>query len=82
MRRRQPHGVCLSEADRTALRALVRDGRVEQRIARRARVLLAMADADTVVDRVLPISLRDPAWHRQLRYAPNLWYIKKRCKWR
>jgi hypothetical protein len=50
MRRRQPRGVHLSEADRQALRAIVRDGRVEQRRARRARVLLAMAEAGTVVE--------------------------------
>jgi hypothetical protein len=50
MRRRQPCGIHLSEADRRALSALVKDGRVQQRRARRARVLLAMADPGTVVE--------------------------------
>jgi transposase len=39
----------LTEADRNALQELVQDGRIQQRIARRARVLLAMEDATTVV---------------------------------
>lgn len=40
----------LSEQDRTSLERLVRDGRTEQRVARRARILLAMADPATVVE--------------------------------
>jgi transposase len=70
MRRRQPHGVCLSEADRAALRALVRDGRVEQRIARRARVLLAMADAGTVVEQLAAhVEMdRSSIWHLCRRF--------------
>lgn len=44
MRGREPHRVELSESDRTALCRVVHDGRSEQRVARRARILLAMAD--------------------------------------
>jgi transposase len=39
----------LSKDDRTYLDRLVRDGRTEQRVARRARILLAMGDPKTVV---------------------------------
>ncbi|WP_224371692.1 helix-turn-helix domain-containing protein [Hyalangium versicolor] len=49
MRRRPPRLVHLSPEEVTHLRALVRDGRIEQRIARRARILLAMSEPDTIV---------------------------------
>lgn len=49
MRRRQPHLIALTEADRNTLQELIHDGRIQQRIARRARVLLAMEDSATVV---------------------------------
>jgi biotin operon repressor len=49
MRRRPPRLVHLSPAEVAHLGALVRDGRIEQRIARRARILLAMNEPDTVV---------------------------------
>lgn len=49
MRRRPPHGIELGKNDYRDLEALVRDGRTEQRVARRARILLAMADPETVV---------------------------------
>ena len=49
MRRRQPHCIALTETDRNTLQELVQDGRSQQRIARRARVLLAMEDSATVV---------------------------------
>lgn len=44
MRRRPPHLLHLSPGEVAYLKTLVEDGRTEQRIARRARVLLAMAD--------------------------------------
>jgi hypothetical protein len=50
MRGRPPRGIELSREDATYLEQLVRDGRTEQRIARRARILLAMADPATVVE--------------------------------
>src|SRR5260221_8879397 len=49
MRRPPPHMIDLSDADAAHLEDLVRDGRTEQRVARRARTLLAMADPATVV---------------------------------
>jgi hypothetical protein len=49
MRRRPPRLIRLSPEEVEYLEALVRDGRTEQRIARRARTLLAMADPATVV---------------------------------
>ena len=52
MRRRPPHLVELSEQDQRVLENLARDGRIEQRVARRARILLAMADPETVVEQL------------------------------
>lgn len=52
MRRRPPHLIKLSEQDKQKLVNLVRDGRTEQRVARRARILLAMADPQTVVEQL------------------------------
>jgi transposase len=49
MRRRPPRLIELSRNDRAYLERLVRDGRTEQRVARRARILLAMGDPNTVV---------------------------------
>lgn len=70
MRRRQPRGVHLSEADRQALRAIVRDDRVEQRRARRARVSLAMAEAGTVVETLAAhVEMdRSSIWHLCRRF--------------
>ena|SRR3982750_4408896 len=44
MRRRPSHPIELSRSDRRSLRDLLADGRIEQRVARRARILLAMSD--------------------------------------
>lgn len=49
MRRRLPHIVHISRADRHEIERLLHDGRTEQRVARRGRVLLAMQDAETRV---------------------------------
>ena len=50
MRRRPPHPVRLSWAERKHLDRLLQDGHTEQRVARRARILLAMSDPETSVD--------------------------------
>ena len=42
MRGRPPRSIELSRKDQAYLERLVRDGRTQQRIARRARILLAM----------------------------------------
>jgi hypothetical protein len=52
MRRRPPHLVDLSADSRAELQHLIADGRAEQGVARRARILLAMSNPETVVDRL------------------------------
>lgn len=49
MRRRAPHVIELSADDAAYFEQLVHDGRTEQRVARRARILLAMANPATIV---------------------------------
>lgn len=49
MRRRPPHLIQLAPEEAEYLESLVRDGRTEQRTVRRARILLAMSEPDTVV---------------------------------
>ena len=49
MRGRLPRLIDLSADDAAYLERLVRDGRTEQRVARRAWILLAMSDPATVV---------------------------------
>jgi biotin operon repressor len=49
MRRRPPHTVELAGSDTIFLQQLIKGGRTEQRVARRARLLLAMSDPNTVV---------------------------------
>ena len=51
MRGRQPHRLVLTGDDRARLRRVVCDGRSEQRVARRARILLAM-ELDAAVEDV------------------------------
>ena len=53
MRGRKPHLLSLSESDREALQRIVRSGKTEQRVARRARVLLAMENSHTRVERLV-----------------------------
>jgi hypothetical protein len=52
MRRRPPHLIDVSPDDRTALQDLLRAGHTEQRVARRARILLAMTNPETVVEQL------------------------------
>jgi transposase len=52
MRRRPPHLIELSNDKTAYLVGLVRDGRTEQRVARRARLLLAMVNPETVVQQL------------------------------
>jgi hypothetical protein len=69
MRRRPPHLIEMSPADRQQLESLLRDGRTEQRVARRARILLAMTDPDTIVENLAERVA-------QTRYA--IWYLCRR----
>jgi hypothetical protein len=59
----------LSRADRRELEDLVQDGHTEQRMARRARILLSMSDPETVVDELAA----------QVGYTPTgVWYVCRR----
>ncbi len=49
MRRRPPKLISWPRSDRMELAGLRRDGRSEQRVARRARILLGMSDERTIV---------------------------------
>lgn len=69
MRRRPPKLVRLERADRREMQRLLGDGRTEQRVARRCRVLLAMADSETIVDDLT----------REVRMTrTGVWYICRR----
>lgn len=50
MRRRKPKGITLTRSDQCEIERLLGDGRTEQRVARRGRVLLAMKDSGTLVN--------------------------------
>lgn len=50
MRRRQPKTIKMSRADQQELKQLLGDGRTQQRVVRRAQVLLAMKSQKTVVE--------------------------------
>ena len=52
MRRRPPSVIELAPADRLVLEQIMRDGRTEQRVARRARILLAMSQPATMVQQL------------------------------
>ena len=49
MRGRKPRLISLSEADRIELEEIIKSGKTEQRVARRARILLAMEKPATRV---------------------------------
>jgi DDE superfamily endonuclease/Homeodomain-like domain len=73
MRRHPPHRIRLSRKDRVKLQRLVCDGRTEQRVARRARVLLAMARRRTVMQ----------ALAAQLEMSPQgIWCVCRRYEQR
>lgn len=50
MRRRKPKTIQITRADQQELKQLLSDGRTQQRVVRRAQVLLAMNNQKTVVD--------------------------------
>lgn len=69
MRRRPPHLIELPDGEYSLLEGLVRDGRTQQRVARRARILLAMAHPQSGVQ-----ELAD-----RLEVARNtIWYVCRR----
>ncbi len=52
MKGRKPRLVSLSEGDKSELQRIVGSGKTEQRIARRARILLALSSPQTMVNEV------------------------------
>jgi transposase len=73
MRRHPPRLIRILAQDKSYLEKLVRDGHTEQRIARRARVLLAMANPGTMVEDLayrLGIS-RTTIWNVCRRYEQS-----------
>jgi hypothetical protein len=50
MRRRKPNTIKISRTDQQGIKRLLRDGRTQQRVVRRAQVLLAMKNPKTVVE--------------------------------
>lgn len=69
MRRRPPKVIHLAGSDRREMQHLLRDGRTEQRVARRCRVLLAMEDPQTVVDDLT---------QQVLMTRTGIWYVCRR----
>ncbi len=73
MRRHPLNLVRLPRADRAELERLVRDGRTEQRVGRRARILLAMSDNQTIVTELA----------QQVEQTPTgIWYVCRRYETR
>jgi hypothetical protein len=70
MRRRPPHLIEVSEDDQAELQHLVRDGHTEQRVARRARIVLAMTHPETVVQQLADqvVQTRATIWALCRRY--------------
>ena len=69
MRRRPPRLIELSNSDYEDLESLIRDGRTEQRVARRARILLAMTNPETIVQELA----------ERVYQAPNtIWQVCRR----
>jgi biotin operon repressor len=60
----------LLEQDRAYLESLIRDGSTPQRVARRARILLALSDPETIVQELAEKleQARNTIWHLCRRY--------------
>jgi len=69
MRRRQPNTIKISCADQQELKRLLGDGRTQQRVVRRAQVLLAMRSQKTVVDELC---------HKVQMTRVGIWYLCRR----
>lgn len=69
MRGRKPHLIRLSEADRMELQIIIKSGKTEQRVARRARILLSMGNPQT---RVVEL-----AKHHEITRAA-IWELRRR----
>lgn len=69
MRRRPPKVVHLEREERQEMQYLLGDGRTEQRVARRCRVLLAMEDPETIIDSLA---------HEVRMTRTGVWYVCRR----
>ena len=69
MRRRPPKVVHLERKERQEMQCLLGDGRTEQRVARRCRVLLAMEDPETIIDNLA---------HEVRMTRTGVWYVCRR----
>jgi len=69
MRGRKPHLISLPKAEREELQRLIKSGRTEQRVARRARVLLGMEKPQTRVTEL--------AKHLEITRA-SIWELRRR----
>lgn len=50
MKGRKPHLLSVPEADKGELQKILRNGKTEQRVARRVRILLEMSSPQTIVN--------------------------------
>ena len=69
MRGRKPHLISLPKADREELQRLIKSGTTEQRVARRARILLGMEKPQTRVEEL--------AKHLEITRA-SIWELRRR----
>ena len=69
MRRRKPKTIKVTRADQQELKRLLSDGRTQQRVVRRAQVLLAMRSQKTVVDELC---------HKVQMTRVGIWYLCRR----
>ena len=69
MRKRPPKVVHLEQEERQEMQCLLGDGRTEQRVARRCRVLLAMEDPETIIDNLA---------HEVRMTRTGVWYVCRR----
>ncbi len=69
MRRRPPKVIRVTRTDRRELQRVLDDGRTEQRVARRSRVLLAMTNSKTIVDDLA---------HEVHMTRTGIWYVCRR----
>ena len=70
MKGRKPRLLSLSAVDKSELQKVVRSGKTEQRIARRARILLALASPETIVNELAKYAQMTPTaiWQICRRY--------------
>lgn len=69
MRRRKPKTIKVSRTDQQELKRLIGDGRTQQRVVRRAQVLLAMRSQQAVVDKLC---------HKVQMTRVGIWYLCRR----